>query len=395
MTHRAGSPDGGAVVVAVIFTALETPAEGYFRRLPETAHFFGDADESKAEELAQSEVRKYYDFDEQVLGKGTFRKVRKGVCVHGEHKGQPIAISETMEGVHQELGVKRFRNSLVMDRRRLLNWLFLPKSHVVKVMEIILTPKSYFYVMELLEGRSLMATIDMETLSMPKKYDILRQICVAIGQVHSARLIHRDIKPDNFRFSSDGTLKLIDVCGMLCTVWETNEREVDGAVVCGTLAYMSPEALVGMGRQAADMWAVGVILHLMLVKSFPFEVTTIEDAKVDVQKALSFTDGPWKEVPEDMIAVLEGLLDRNARNRFTYNQALELLPSIVRQITPDADLRRDADLPGGWQMMQEYEYFRDNSAAWKSAINWHKEPDASMSTRRRSSSLTMSRPSER
>mmetsp|Transcript_41684 Transcript_41684/g.107916 ORF Transcript_41684/g.107916 Transcript_41684/m.107916 type:complete len:1336 (+) Transcript_41684:116-4123(+) len=396
MTHRAGSPDGGAVVVALIFTALETPQEGVFRRLPEEAVVFGDQDEMRAEELAKKEIGQFYKIDDELMGKGSFRRVRCGTCLQGDHKGEQIAIVETHESEIEELGLKRFRNAMVMEKKRLMNWLFREKSHVVQVFEIILTPKSYYYVTEFLGGKPLSAILNhSERLSNARKYDVIHQMALGIHQVHSSRFIHRDIKAENFRYAEDGTLKLIDVCGMLCTVSETNDRQVDEAPVIGTLAYMSPEALVGMGRQAADMWAVGVIVHQLLVKSFPFEVTTIEEArKVTVEKELDFTDVPWLEVPKPFIKLLEGLLDRNCRNRFTVEQVLEHLSNVDEDVIPheasefsfspdsrghqsnngDPGINGTASPKMGPvydnNSKKELDYYRSNSASWRSTINW-------------------------
>eukprot|EP00404_Azadinium_spinosum_P046117 CAMPEP_0180820012 /NCGR_PEP_ID=MMETSP1038_2-20121128/70049_1 /TAXON_ID=632150 /ORGANISM="Azadinium spinosum, Strain 3D9" /LENGTH=183 /DNA_ID=CAMNT_0022862057 /DNA_START=1 /DNA_END=549 /DNA_ORIENTATION=+ len=183
----------------------------------------------------------------------------------------------------------------------MLNWLFRPKPHIVKILEVIVTPGSYYQIMEKLEVFSLQDLLDSgERLSFDDTVQYFHQMLLAVRELHKARLIHRDIKPDNFCFDSLGNLKLVDVCGMLRHLSTSDEgygisSQDEKTAVCGTLAYMSPEALLGRGRQAADMWAVGVALHQMLAGTLPFEASSIEEAKEAHGRRVNTTKGDWED----------------------------------------------------------------------------------------------------
>jgi len=90
----------------------------------------------------------------------------------------------------------------------------------------------------------------------------MAQMCAAIGAMHAAGVVHRDVKPDNFMLSN-GVLKLADF-GLSAVL----PREGMLSQKCGTPAFMAPEQhdLVNSGGygMAVDMWAAGVILYMML-----------------------------------------------------------------------------------------------------------------------------------
>jgi len=89
------------------------------------------------------------------------------------------------------------------------------------------------------------------------------QVCAAIQAMHSAGLIHRDVKPDNFMISN-GILKLSDF-GLAMALPPGGGRMNQK---CGTPAFMAPEQHElphqrGYGP-AVDAWAAGVILYMLL-----------------------------------------------------------------------------------------------------------------------------------
>eukprot|EP00927_Polykrikos_kofoidii_P055432 TRINITY_DN49685_c0_g1_i1.p1 TRINITY_DN49685_c0_g1~~TRINITY_DN49685_c0_g1_i1.p1 ORF type:complete len:1223 (+),score=226.83 TRINITY_DN49685_c0_g1_i1:508-3669(+) len=330
LAQRSGVPDGGAVTVATMFTALATPQEGMFRRLPqgEPGGFEDEVSltpedaEAKAEERATQEFASYYQMSQKVLGTGHFRRVRVGVAMQGEKKGMDVAISERRNDELEELGVRGFRNSYVMDRRQMLNWLFRPKNNVVEVLEVILTPKRYFYVMEFLRGRSLLDLIySKEVQSNERIARISREMLLAVSELHRSRLVHGDLKPDTFRFDSSGQLKLVDVFGMLSHASESYEQEFKETTV-GTLSYMSPEALSGCGRQPSDIWAVGVTIYQLVSGKLPFTASSIEEAIDACRTPFDYSGGQWTTLPEVGKELVGRLLEVNAFNRITAEQAL-------------------------------------------------------------------------
>lgn len=114
------------------------------------------------------------------------------------------------------------------------------------------------------------------------------QMLTAMLEVHSANIIHADIKPGNFLLVA-GELKLIDF-GMACEI-PTGQDHVVRNFISGTKEYMSPEIYAGMLRdedgggeeqeqeqeagsikitKQVDVWALGIILYQIVYGFQPF-----------------------------------------------------------------------------------------------------------------------------
>ncbi|MGW2718067.1 protein kinase domain-containing protein [Streptomyces sp. NPDC001492] len=100
---------------------------------------------------------------------------------------------------------------------------------------------------------------------------LLAQICEGLAQLHRAGWVHGDLKPANVLLMKDGSARLADF---------NMAAELEGThaytPAFSTPDYTPPELLwseIGTrGRQirpSADVWAFGVLAHLVLTDSFP------------------------------------------------------------------------------------------------------------------------------
>lgn len=110
---------------------------------------------------------------------------------------------------------------------------------------------------------------------------LMIQVLPALQYAHDRNLIHRDIKPGNLLFKSDGTLVLADF-GLVKVVegegldhapLETMSRTGQG--IAGTPEYMSPEQIEGKAVAASDIYSLGIVLYEMVTGIRPFTGTTL------------------------------------------------------------------------------------------------------------------------
>lgn len=134
----------------------------------------------------------------------------------------------------------------------------------MKVYEVIEDGDFYHIITELLTGGELLerlsATSSLYSESTLALY--IQQILSAVSYLHSKRILHRDLKPDNLVFEShskDALLKLIDF-GTSCLY-----SEVHPGSLVGTTYYIAPEILTNCQYdEKCDIWSCGVILYMLL-----------------------------------------------------------------------------------------------------------------------------------
>mmetsp|Transcript_101089 Transcript_101089/g.292346 ORF Transcript_101089/g.292346 Transcript_101089/m.292346 type:complete len:421 (+) Transcript_101089:58-1320(+) len=101
---------------------------------------------------------------------------------------------------------------------------------------------------------------------------VFSQMLKGIVAVHSAGVVHRDIKPDNFMATGpDGAIKLCDFGLAACVDPSVNVNAPGIKGVFGTPPYMAPEMLNGHSYGAkVDVWSFGVIVYLLFFGKFPY-----------------------------------------------------------------------------------------------------------------------------
>jgi serine/threonine-protein kinase len=146
----------------------------------------------------------------------------------------------------------------------------LDHPRIVKTLGFGVTSSGEQYIlMEYLDGPGLNSLIkDRSPLLEGNQVQLIRQMADAIGAVHKAGFIHRDICPRNFICSSDAaSLKLIDF-GL--TVPATKEFMQPGNRT-GTPNYMPPEIVRRRATdQRVDIFAFGVTAYQLCALELPW-----------------------------------------------------------------------------------------------------------------------------
>ena len=98
-------------------------------------------------------------------------------------------------------------------------------------------------------------------------------IAVALGKVHQAGLVHKDVKPANILVNRAGGEVRLTGFGIASRLPRERQAPEPPETIAGTLAYLAPEQTGRMNRSIdsrSDLYAIGVVFYQMLTGSLPF-----------------------------------------------------------------------------------------------------------------------------
>lgn len=183
------------------------------------------------------------------------------------------------------------------------------------------------FAMDLVRGGTVETLLRRHGRGLPGRVvaDLLAQLLEALGAVHAAGVVHRDVKPGNLLLEATGAarphLRLADF-GVAARLGGPRLTREPGVV--GTEGYLAPEVAAGASpAPAQDLFAAGVVAAVLVTGCRPEDavaslgegpladlVRALADpvptrrpvdaiAALDIVRALGLTsDGPWPEVAD-------------------------------------------------------------------------------------------------
>ncbi len=224
-------------------------------------------------------------------------------------------------------------------------------EHVARVLDVgTLESGAPYIVMELLEGADLAQWLALRgRLPIEQAVDFVLQACVALADAHGLGIVHRDLKPANLFCTrrSDGQLvvKVLDF-GISKVIECGAQNPAEGVTrttsVMGSPHYMSPEQAQSAKDvdTRTDIWALGIILHELLVGLVPFAGEAFGEiaVKVAVQPAPLLCT-LRSDAPPALEDVIQRCLAKDRRDRFSNvaDLAAALAPFAPRHAAPLVD----------------------------------------------------------
>jgi len=180
-------------------------------------------------------------------------------------------------------------------------------------------------VLELLLGGSLDDWLrESRPLADSETARIAAELASALGYAHAEGVLHRDVKPTNVLFDSEGTVKIADF-GIARVIDAPTLTEA--GTLLGTAAYISPEQSRGEPvTPATDVYAFGAVLYQMLTGRPPFEGTDwLEVAAMHATHEPPPISSLRPDAPPDLVIVAERALAKQARDRPADGNALVVM----------------------------------------------------------------------
>ncbi|XP_036360103.1 serine/threonine-protein kinase 36-like isoform X1 [Octopus sinensis] len=192
----------------------------------------------------------------------------------------------------------------------------LQHKNIVQLLDSFETEEEFVVVMDYADGELYQILEDDGSLPEDQVQHIACQLVSALYYLHSHRILHRDMKPQNILLAKGETIKLCDFGFARAMGFNTLVL----TSVKGTPLYMAPEIVEEQPYDHnADLWALGCILYELYTGMPPFYTNNIfQLASLIVKDPV-----PW---PKNMSPIfkdfLQGLLSKNCQNRLSWPELL-------------------------------------------------------------------------
>jgi len=261
----------------------------------------------------------------ELVGEGSFGKVYKG---RRKYTGQITAMKFIMKQGKSEKDLKSLRQEIEILRE-------LQHENIIMMLDGFETRSEFCVVTEYAQGELFEVLEDDKCLPEREVQYIAKQLVKALHYLHSHRVIHRDMKPQNILIGSNGRVKLCDFG--FARVLSTSTMVLTS--IKGTPLYMAPELVQELPyNHTVDLWSLGVILYELVVGQPPFYTSSILEL---IQRIIKDTVRYPQDISSSFQNFLSGLLIKVPEHRLGWPCLLD--HDFVKESAEEREARRERE----------------------------------------------------
>ena len=194
-------------------------------------------------------------------------------------------------------------------------------ENIVKYYDSFQNGDKFYILMEFCPGQNLRKFIEeyqrkKSLIAENVIYNIIRQICVGIREIHRMKIAHRDLKPENIFINANMNIKIGDFG--LSRQLNPDKSHESTIHVAGTQLYMAPEIYEGKYNEKSDMYALGCIIYEFIFLCFYYVDKQMNKIKKLYNNKYNYK---WQ-------TLINSLLEIDYKKRINIDQAIYLLDDI-------------------------------------------------------------------
>jgi serine/threonine protein kinase len=250
----------------------------------------------------------------KLIGKGAFATVWEATQTSANRR---VALKVIRVDLATDEVFRRFAREIGIAQQ-------LHHPNIAEIYDSRIDQQLGYIAMELVDGLTLDKYVKEKQPTAARIIHFAAEICAALDHAHRRGIIHRDLKPSNIMVTPDGHPKLLDF-GLARTMFQMADdnaanHSLDGTVI-GTPLFMAPEQARGENESLdgrADVYGLGIILYLMILRRHPH--------KVDVRDR-------WRTIRQ----IAEGRVRLPSEIRPDFNRELESI--LMKALADEPDDR--------------------------------------------------------
>ena len=188
------------------------------------------------------------------------------------------------------------------------------------------------------------------------------QMLAGVAYAHSKRVMHCDIKPENFILFGGNKLRLADF-----GIAKVARRTVQ-ASGSGTVGYVAPEQAMGRPSFRSDVFSLGLIMYRMFSGRLP---------EWPYHWPLPGSDRLRKAVHPDLVQMIRKAIEVDPRKRF---KDAEQMRAVFRRILPQVSKSRTSTTPKrnsdtarrSWHLIRHHQFQREHGKALETRYACHR-----------------------
>ena len=168
---------------------------------------------------------------------------------------------------------------------------------------------------EYVPGRTFREALRSGELDDSAAIEACAQILEGLAHAHGRGIVHRDVKPSNVLLAEGKEISVRVLDFGLAQIQQAETLTAQGDVP-GTLAYISPERLAGkLTTEAADVWAVGLMLWEALAGRHPFWRSSLLETARAIGAGAPRLETARPDLPKPLLAAVNRALDLDPDQR--------------------------------------------------------------------------------